>query len=80
MEMVDGILLEELDFTTTTHDRCTCRRDSRDDIMSVLRQVVDFLIVCNDEETAKSLSDTIGEIVRFEHEDKAPINFGCCSP
>jgi hypothetical protein len=64
MRMIDRILIEDIGFTTTTHDRCIYTKQIDGKTILVLRQVDDFIY------------DIIGTKIRFktgEEEDIVPF-------
>ena len=61
MRFIDNILINEIGFKTTTHDRCIYRKVMADgEPVYCLRQVDDFMLSCNREKTARDIFDTIG--------------------
>ena len=72
MNMIDNVLIKEMGFRTTTHDRCIYRRITSDGkIQLMLRQVDDFLLACNSEDTAKEVFQFIGNAIRFDVEKES---------
>ena len=65
-------------FTTTAHDRCIYRTVIKGKLVLLLRQVDDFLIACEDEQTARDITTEIGERIQFKSEKEQndlPIEF-----
>lgn len=53
MWMIDEIFIHQMGFQTTTHSRCVYRQVLSDGFMQLmLRQVDDFLLACDLEQTA----------------------------
>ena len=74
MQMIDRILIKDMGFKTTTHDRCVYRRVLSDgSVQLMLRQVDDFLLACASEEIAKQIFDTIGRKIQFDSEKERNI-------
>ena len=44
MELIDQVLLKQMNFTTTAHDRCIYRTVIKEKLVLLLQQVDDFLI------------------------------------
>ena len=79
MRFIDDIIINQMGFCFTTHDRCIYYK-----IMEVgepvymLRQVDDFLLACCKEKTAKDIFHTIGVKMQFDTEREqniVPIEF-----
>ena len=63
MQLTDKILIKNMGFKITTHDRYIyCRDTKADGTILVLHQMDDFLISCSEESTAKSIGNIIGTI------------------
>ena len=73
MKLIDKILIQKLGFSTTTHDRCIYTKRESSKITLILRQVDDFLIRCNNSNSAEALTKEIGRLVMLKHEDLLPI-------
>ena len=72
--MIDEILIDQMGFQTTTHDRCIYRRVLSDgSVQLMLRQVDDFLLACDSEQTAQAIFDTIGKKIQFPTEKERNI-------
>ena len=74
MHLIDKVLIKELGFKTTTHDRCIYMRTRNGKPEYILRQVDDFLIGCTDEKTAKTLTNDIGLKIQLPAEKKDGVN------
>ena len=77
MKLIDKIL-GELGFTSTVHDRCIYRAEIDGKLVLAMRQVDDFLLACEDEQLAKTITTQIGVKIRFkseEEENDIPITF-----
>ena len=62
--MIDDILLREMGFQTTTHDRCIyCCVTSDGKIQLILWQVDNFLLACDLEDTTKKIFEYIGDAI-----------------
>ena len=78
MKLIDKVLIKDMGFTSTTHDRCVYRIDWEGKMVLVLRQVDDFMIACTKEKIASDITNIIGTKVRFKSEEKRgeiPIQF-----
>ena len=78
MRFINKILIEKMGFSTTTHDRCICRKMTNGNLVLILRQVDDILVGCKEESLAKEITSKIGSLVAFQTErDKndLPIEF-----
>jgi hypothetical protein len=73
MQMIDRILIEELGFTTTTHDRCIYTKQVDGKTILMFQQVDDFMLGCTDESTARNIYDIIGTKIRFKTEEEEDI-------
>ena len=74
MRFIDNILINEMGFRTTTHDRCIYRKLMADgEPVYCLRQVDDFMLSCNREKTARDIFDTIGRKMQFDTEREQGI-------
>jgi hypothetical protein len=67
MRMIDRIPIEEVGFTTTTHDRCIYTKQI-DGKTIILWQVDDFMLGCTDESIARNIYNIIGTKIRFKTE------------
>ena len=73
MHFIDNILIKEMGFKTTTHDRCIYRKVIDDEAVYILRQIDDCICQCKREETAKNIFNIIGTKMRFESEEEKGI-------
>ena len=70
MHFIDNILIKEMGFKTTTHDRCIYRTVRDGEVIYLLRMVDDCLLMCKDEKTAKDVFNIIGTKMSFATEKK----------
>ena len=78
MHCIDSILINEMDFRTTTHDHCIYRKVVFGEPVFLLRQVDDFLMACKDQKTAENIANIIGTKLQFDTEKEEgvlPIEF-----
>ena len=68
MKMINKILLQNLGFVSTTHDRCIYKKKINGKLVLVLRQVDDILIACKEEKFARDLTNQIGTLISFKEE------------
>ena len=69
MRLIDNILIKEMGFTSTTHDRCIYKHDNIfNETVYIIRQVDDFMLGCKDEKTAKDIFNIIGTKLQFPSE------------
>ena len=76
--MIDDILINQLGFRTTTHDRCIYIRERDGQVQLLLRQIDDFCTGMTNEKAARDLFNDIGIKIQFasEKEDgKIPFEF-----
>jgi hypothetical protein len=73
MRMIDQILIEDLGFTTTTHDRCIYTKKVDRKTILMLRQVDDFMLGCTDESIPRNIYNIIGTKIRFKTEEEEDI-------
>ena len=73
MRFIDNILINEMGFTSTTHDRCVYRKVINGKSVYLLQQIDDFLCGCRREETAKNVFNTFGLKMRFNTEKEKGI-------
>ena len=73
MKMIDDILIKELGFRTTTHDRCIYLQKRDGEIQLLLRQVDDFMLETISEKAARDLFKDIGVKIQFLSEKEANI-------
>ena len=60
MHFIDNILIKEMGFKTSTHDRCIYRKVIDDEVVYILRQIDDCICQVKREETAKNIFNFIG--------------------
>lgn len=75
MHLIDKILIDEMGFKTTTHNRCIQVRGEGDNLALLLRQVDDMLMGTDGIEMAKEMSDKTGKHTKFDHEEDLPMPF-----
>lgn len=78
MRLIDKVLINGLEFTSTVHDRCIYRKIINGKLVLLLRQVDDFTIACKDENIARKLTEIIGKKIWFkteEEQNNLPIEF-----
>ena len=75
MKMIDKISIDDLGFSTNTHDGCIHKRSDLEGTIFILRQADDFPIETTDQAVAKGITRRIGERVKFQHEENLPITF-----
>jgi hypothetical protein len=75
MRMIDRILIEDLGFTTTTHDQCIYTKKVDGKTILMLRQVDDFMLGCIDESIARNIYGIIGTKIGFLRLKKKKILF-----
>ena len=69
MRFIDNIIVNEMGFRSTTHDRCVYLKIMENgEPVYMLRQVDDFLIACKNEKIAKDIVNTIGVKMQFDSE------------
>ena len=73
MHFIDNILIKEMGFKTTTHDRCIYRKVTDDEVVYILRQINDCIAQTKREETAKIIFNIIGTKMRFASKEKKGI-------
>ena len=73
MHFIDNILMNEMGFTSTTHDRCVYWKVIDGEPVYLLPQIDDFLCGCRREETAENVFNTIGLKMRFDTEKEKGI-------
>ena len=73
MKMIDNILITELGFKTTTHNRCICIQVRDGEIQLLLRQVDNFMLRITSKKAVKDLFNGIGIKIRFPSEAEANI-------
>ena len=70
MKMIDEILIKELGFRTTTHNRCIYLQERNGEIQLLLRQDDDFMLGTTSEKAARDLFNNIGVKIQFPSEKK----------
>ena len=70
---IDNIIINEMGFTSTTHDRCIYRKVIDGEPVFLLRQIDDFCCATRREEIAKNVFNTIGLKMRFDTEKEQGI-------
>ena len=73
MKMIDDILITELGFKTTTHNRCIYIQKRDGEIQLLLRQVGDFMLGITSEKTARDLFNDIGIKIQFPSEAESDV-------
>lgn len=73
MRFIDNILINEMVFTPTTHDRCIYQKVVNDEPVYYLQQVNDLLFSCCNEQTPKNIFNTIEVKMIFDTEKKQGI-------
>ena len=73
MKMIDNILIKELGFRTTTHDRCIYLQERDGEIQLLLRQVDNFMLGTTSKKAARDLFNNIGIKIQFQSEKEANI-------
>ena len=61
MKLIDDIIINQLGFHTTTHDRCIYRWVQDQETQLLLWQVGDCLLGCENELMARNLFNNIGK-------------------
>ena len=78
MRLIDSVLIKDMGFTSTVHDRCIYCKVINGKPVLLLRQVDDFMMACSEEAIAKKLTHTIGKKIWFkaeEEQNNLPIEF-----
>ena len=71
---INSILSDpDLAFKSTTHDKCIYRSDFEGKCTLLLRQVDDFTISCESEDTAKRIFNIIGKHLQVPSETDVPM-------
>ena len=73
MKLIDSIIINQLGFHTTTHDRCIYRRVQDGETQLLLCQVDDILLGCENEQSAQNLFNDIKKKIKFPTEVKQGI-------
>jgi hypothetical protein len=69
------LMNEPLNFKTTTHDKTIYHTTYKGEKIYLLRQVDDFALACNEEETAKEIYKIIGSKLKLPNEPKDPFAY-----
>ena len=73
MKVINDILISELGFKTTTHDRCIYIWEKDGEIQLLLYQVDDFMLGITSKKAAQDLFNDIGIKIQFPSETEANI-------
>ena len=73
MHFIDNILIKEMGFKTTTHDRCIYWTVRDGEVIYLLRMVDDCCVLAKNEKTAKDIFNIIGTKMSFATEKKKDI-------
>ena len=73
MKMIDDILIKELGFRTTTHDKCIYLKERDGEIQLLLWQVDDFMLGTTNKKDMRDLFNNIGMKIQFPSEVEANI-------
>ena len=65
IKLIDNIIINQLGFHTTMHDRCIYRRVRDGETQLLLRQIDDFLCGVESEQSARTLLNNIGTKIQF---------------
>ena len=68
MKLIDNIIINQLGFHTTTHDRCIHRRVRDGETQLLLCQVDDFILGTKDKQSVRNLFNDIGKKIQFPTE------------
>ena len=68
MKMINEILINQLGFRTTTHDRCIYIREKDGQVQLILRQIDDFCAAMTSEKASRNLFNDIGIKIQFPKE------------
>ena len=69
------LMAPPLNFTTTTHDKTIYHTIYKGEHIFMFRQVDDFALACDKEDTAKEIYQLIGASLRLPKEDKDPFAY-----
>ena len=69
------LMSEPLNFRTTTHDKTIYQTNYKGEKIFMIRQVDDFSLACDNEETAIEIYNIIGASLRLPKEDKDPFAY-----
>ena len=75
METTDETSIDDLEFSTTTHDGHVCKRGNLEGTALTLRQVDDSPIGTTSESTVKRVTRRFGERVKSQHKEDPRITF-----
>ena len=73
MHFIDNILIKEIGFKTTTHDRCIYMEVIDDEVVYIVRQINDCITQTKQEQTAKNIFNIIGMKMRFASRERKGI-------
>ena len=73
MHFIDNILIKEMGFKTTTHDRCIYRKVIDYEVLYILQQINNCIAQTKLKETAKNIFNIIGTKMRFASKEKKGI-------
>ena len=73
MHFIDNILIKEMGFKTTTHDRCIYRKVIDDEVVYILQQIDNCIAQTKCKETVKNIFNIIGTKMRFASKEKKGI-------
>ena len=73
MKMIDDVLVTELRFRTTTHDRCIYTQERDREIQLLLPQVDNFKLRITSKKAARGLFHDIGIKIQFPRKVEANI-------
>ena len=73
MHFIDNILIKEMGFKTTTHDRCIYWTVRDGEVIYILRIVDDCCVLAKNEKTAKDIFNIIGIKMSFASKRKKGI-------
>ena len=68
MKLIDNIIINQLGFHITTHNRCIYRRVQDGETQLLLQQVDDFIVGCKNKQSTWNLFNDIGKKIQFPSE------------
>ena len=71
--MIDNILIKELGFRTTTHNRCIYLQERDGEIQLLLQQVDDFMLGITSKKAVRDLFNNIGIKIQFPSKAESDI-------
>ena len=74
MHFIDDIIIDQMDFETTTHDCCIYKKSIDGSLVYLLRQIDDCALACCDQKTTENIFNIIGTKMSDE-EEKGIIPF-----